>query len=130
ATAPPGHEHAFSDLSPWRPPSYDEADVSDKPAHIRSQLLDAGRRDEIDTFRRRQYRSLLAVDRAVGDIVQALEESGRLANTLILFTSDNGMVWGEHRWGTKLVPYEESIHVPFVARYDSAIRSARTDERL
>jgi arylsulfatase A-like enzyme len=126
----PGDGHAFSDLPPWRPPSYDEADVSDKPAYMRSQLLDADTRAEIDAFRRRQYRSLLAVDRAVGEIVQALDESGRLANTMIVFTSDNGMVWGEHRWGTKLVPYEESIHVPFVVRYDSAIRSARTDERL
>jgi arylsulfatase A-like enzyme len=130
ATPAPGDGHTFSDLPPWRPPSYDEADVSDKPAYMRSQVLDAGRRAEIDGFRRRQYRSLLAVDRAVGDIIQALDESERLANTLIVFTSDNGMVWGEHRWGTKLVPYEESIHVPFIVRYDSAIRSARTDERL
>jgi N-acetylglucosamine-6-sulfatase len=130
ATPAPGDRHAFSDLPRWRPPSYDEADVSDKPAYMRGQLLDAGKRAEIDAFRRRQYRSLLAVDRAVGEIVQALDESGRLANTMIVFTSDNGMVWGEHRWGTKLVPYEESIHVPFVVRYDSAIRSARTDERL
>ena len=130
AIAAPGDRHTFSDLSRWRPPSFDEADVSDKPAYIRNQLLDAGSRAEIDAFRRRQYRSLLAVDRAVSDIIQALEESGRLANTLIVFTSDNGMVWGEHRWGTKLVPYEESIRVPYVVRYDAGIPSARTDERL
>ena len=131
AIAAPGDGDSFADLERWRPPSYDEADVSDKPAYIRSRPpLDAEKRSRIDAFRRDQYRSLLALDRAVGEIVEALEESGRLANTLIVFTSDNGMLWGEHRWGTKLVPYEESIHVPFVVRFDAAIGSPRTDDRL
>jgi N-acetylglucosamine-6-sulfatase len=38
---------------------------------------------------------------------------------MIVFTSDNGISWGEHRWaGRKIVPYEESIRVPFAIRYD------------
>jgi arylsulfatase A-like enzyme len=49
---------------------------------------------------------------------------------LIVFTSDTGMLWGEHRWATKLVPYEESIHMPFVVRFDAMIPSPRIDERL
>lgn len=48
----------------------------------------------------------------------------------IVFTSDNGMLWGEHRWDAKLVPYEESIRVPYVVRFDAMIRSPRTDEHL
>jgi arylsulfatase A-like enzyme len=40
------------------------------------------------------------------------------------------MLWGEHRWGTKLVPYEESIHVPFIVRFDPMIGSPREDEHL
>jgi N-acetylglucosamine-6-sulfatase len=62
--------------------------------------------------------------------VGALERNGRLENTLIVFTSDNWMLWGEHRWWTKLVPYEESIHVPFIVRFDAMIRSPRVDDRL
>lgn len=131
ATAAPGDEHAFSDLPRWRPRSYDEADVSDKPEYIQRRIrLPGDVRAKIDAFRRQQYRSLLAVDRAVGAIVDVLEETGRLDNTLIMFTSDNGMAWGEHRWNTKLAPYEESIRVPFVVRYDAAIRSPRTDEHF
>jgi arylsulfatase A-like enzyme len=84
----------------------------------------------LDEFRRSQLGSLMAVDRAVGTIVDTLEKTGRLANTIIVFTSDNGMLWGEHRWGTKLVPYEESIHMPFVVRFDAMIASPRTDDRL
>jgi arylsulfatase A-like enzyme len=131
ATAAPGDGDAFADLEPWRPESYDEADISDKPAYIqRRYRLSATERAGIDRFRRSQYRSLLAVDRTVGEIVDALEATDRLSNTLIVFTSDNGMLWGEHRWDTKLVPYEESIRVPFVLRFDAAIRTPRTDERL
>ena len=40
------------------------------------------------------------------------------------------MSWGEHRWATKLVPYEESIHVPFIVRFDPMIGSPRRDEHL
>ncbi|MCI0633148.1 MAG: sulfatase [Actinobacteria bacterium] len=131
ATAAPGDRNAFEDLPRWRPDGYDEADVSDKPAYIRYRArLGSAARAEIDVFRRSQYRSLLAVDRAVGELVDALERTERLENTLIVFMADNGMSWGEHRWQGKLVPYEESIRVPFVVRYDAAIRSPRTDDHL
>jgi N-acetylglucosamine-6-sulfatase len=127
----PGDRRAYTDLRPWRPSNYDEVDVSDKPAYIRNQNpLDALEGARLDEFRRSQLGSLMAVDRAVGTIVDTLEKTGRLANTMIVFTSDNGMLWGEHRWGTKLVPYEESIHMPFVVRFDAMIASPRTDDRL
>ena len=131
AMAAPGDARAYRDLRPWRPTSYNETDVSDKPAYIRDQpRLDTLKGAQVDGFRRSQLGSLMAVDRAVGTIVDTLAQTGRLENTLIVFTSDNGMLWGEHRWATKLVPYEESIHMPFVVRFDAMIPSPRIDERL
>jgi N-acetylglucosamine-6-sulfatase len=131
ATPAPGDARAFANLLPWRPAGYNERDVSDKPAHIRRvPALDAADRREIDEFRRSQYRSLLAVDRAVGEILQALRDTGRLTNTLVVFTSDNGRSWGEHRWHRKVLPYEESIRVPFVVRFDAAIVESRRDGHL
>ena len=65
-----------------------------------------------------QDEALQAVDRMVGDIVDELRESGRLGNTMIVFMSDNGVENGDHRWIYKLTPYEESIRVPLVVRYD------------
>jgi arylsulfatase A-like enzyme len=53
---------------------------------------------------------MLAVDDLVGSIVSAL--GSQLANTVIIFTSDNGYLYGEHRMPEKLVAYEESIRVP------------------
>jgi arylsulfatase A-like enzyme len=51
-------------------------------------------------------------------LIDALRDTGRLHDTLIIFTSDNGLSWGEHRWVKKEVPYEESIRVPLAIRYD------------
>lgn len=131
AIAAPGDEGAFKKLEPWRPLSYNERDVKDKPRYIRDQpWLEADRRREIDVARIRHIRSLLAVDRLVGDVVDVLEETGRLQNTIVVFTSDNGVLWGEHRWDSKDVPYEESIAVPLVVRYDALIPTASKDSGL
>jgi len=124
----PRHRSAFSKLSPWRPPNYNESDVGDKPSHI--QALSSS--NTSDNLRSAQYRTLLAVDDAVGEIVNALRDTGRLSNTVILFASDNGLSWGEHRWhGKKVLPYEEDIRIPLVIRFDPLTGSvARADSNL
>ncbi|MGZ5296339.1 MAG: sulfatase family protein [Actinomycetota bacterium] len=129
----PRFERAFADLPPWRPPSFDERDVSDKPSYIRDLApLDASARSALDAFRRDQYRTLLSVDRQVEVLIGALRDTGRLGDTLVVFTSDNGLSWGEHRWVKKEVPYEESIRVPLVVRYDpsTAVDAGATSSAL
>ena len=57
------------------------------------------------------------MDDAVGRVVRALKNNGQYENTLIVFTSDNGFLLGEHRIRTgKQFPYEPSIRVPLVMR--------------
>ena len=125
------HEDAFSNLQPYRPPNYNEEDTSDKPAWLRRRpLLSAAERADIDRFRADQYRTLLAVDEAVGQILLALEETGRLSNTLVVFASDNGYMWGEHRLRSKGAAYEEAARIPLVARYDALVQEPRSDGRL
>ena len=59
--------------------------------------------------------SLLAVDDHVKGIVNKLKATGQYNNTVIIFTSDNGWLQGEHRVpGDKYLPYEESVKVPFI----------------
>jgi arylsulfatase A-like enzyme len=59
--------------------------------------------------------ALLAVDEAIRDIVAALDASGEMNRTLIVFTSDNGFFHGEHRIPEqKTRPYEEALRVPMV----------------
>jgi arylsulfatase A-like enzyme len=74
-----------------------------------------------------QLRALQAVDALVGHIVDTLAERGSLADTAIVYTSDNGHSWGEHRWLNKLVPHDESIRVPLVIRAPGTAPGTRTE---
>ena len=73
-----------------------------------------------------QMRSMASVDEGVGMILDALEETGELDDTVVVFTSDNGYLLGEHgEFNQKRWAYEESIRIPFVLRYPPASRQAR-----
>jgi arylsulfatase A-like enzyme len=114
----PRHVGAYADEPLPRPPSFNEGDVSDKSRHIADDALLSG--DEVADTRtlfQARIESLLAIDDLVEQVVQTLDEAGTLDDTLIVFTSDNGFMRGEHRQPTdKFVPYEESIRVPLVIR--------------
>jgi arylsulfatase A-like enzyme len=73
---------------------------------------------------------LLAVDEGIDTIMDALRHTGRLENTMIAFVSDNGYTWGEHRLQGKLTPYDESIRVPYIIRYDPLTDPGTTETRL
>ena len=63
-------------------------------------------------------------------IVTALRDTGRLSNTMIVYMSDNGVFWGEHRLAGKEAAYEEAIRVPMVIRYPRLISKPRADRHL
>jgi N-acetylglucosamine-6-sulfatase len=99
-----------------RPPSFDEADVSDKPTEIQSYpRLNGTIQSAIQENYQQELGTLQGVDRAVGQIVETLRRTGQLGRTLIIFTSDNGYFHGEHRIPReKIVPYEPAIRVPLI----------------
>ncbi len=118
ATPAPRHASLFPGLKAPRTPSFDEADVSDKPQKIRKlPRLSASEVAAIDNLYRRRIQSLQAVDEAVAAVVHTLEAAGQLENTYILFTSDNGFHMGQHRLKPgKYTPYETDIHMPLFVR--------------
>ncbi len=61
-----------------------------------------------------QLRALASIDEGVGRILKILEQTRQLDKTVIIFTSDNGYLWGEHGLGDKRVAYEESIRIPLL----------------
>lgn len=71
---------------------------------------------DIPDFVRLFLETLLAVDESVGRVVAALEERGLLERTLVVFTSDNGFLFGEHQAPDKRLAFEESIRVPLILR--------------
>jgi arylsulfatase A-like enzyme len=114
----PRHEGLFEEAQAPRPPSFDEADVSDKPGWVRElPPLSADQKTYIDDMYRGHLRLLPSLDDLVEGVVEELESAGELKNTYIFFSSDNGLLMGEHRiLGGKGPPYEQSIGVPLAVR--------------
>lgn len=118
STPAPRHASLFAGARAPRPPSFDEADVDDKPSWLRAQpRLSERQVRRIDRFWRRRLQTLQAVDELLAGVLDALARSGELQRTFVLFTSDNGYVQGPHRFpGGKNAPYEESVRVPLLVR--------------
>jgi N-acetylglucosamine-6-sulfatase len=101
-----------------RSEGFDEGNVSDKPRFIReAEHLTLNDKHTYRVYWQKQLEALRSVDDGVKQIVDTLGGYGRLRNTYILFTSDNGFFFGEHRLlGGKFLAYEPATHLPFLIR--------------
>jgi N-acetylglucosamine-6-sulfatase len=118
STPAPRDRHAYDDLKAPRLPSFNERNVSDKPAWIRQlpRLSDA-KKAKIDNNAEKRAESLQAVDDLVAGVVGKLRDKGVLGNTYVFFTSDNGWHQGEHRIpGGKARTHEEDVRMPLLVR--------------
>jgi N-acetylglucosamine-6-sulfatase len=118
ATIRPAPRHADTPPLPTIPPetkaSYNEADMSDKPAWMQADA-------PVDPVAQRNgYNSKIAamraVDDLVGNLIATLRANGQESNTAIIFTADNGFQYGTHRRTQKTEMYEESIRIPMIIR--------------
>ena len=80
--------------------------------------------------RRSQLRSLMAVDDLVGKVARTLGELRESRNTLAIFLSDNGVLWGEHRLRSKTQPYTPGVRIPLMVRWPGRVPAGRVDRRL
>jgi arylsulfatase A-like enzyme len=112
------HAAAFPGVTSPRDPTFNEPDVSQQPAWLQSQpLMSPAEVTGTNTVYRNRLRSMLAVDETVGAITAALQAAGRLDNTYIVFTSDNGFHLGQHRLDRgKQTQFGEDLHVPLLVR--------------
>jgi arylsulfatase A-like enzyme len=113
------HAGEFAGRAPPFPVSLDETDFSDKQPFVQATNDLDERRGWWDEGETGTFEMLLSVDEAIGRVLDALDRNGLAENTLVVFTSDNGFLFGEHGWLGKGVPYEESIRIPLVVRYPS-----------
>jgi arylsulfatase A-like enzyme len=114
----PRHRDRFASMPLPADPSFNEVDVADKPAIVRKREI-LNPEDILGAREAYQQRleSLLAVDEAVKAVVAELARQGELRRTLIIFTSDNGFLEGQHRLlALKQFLYEPSIRVPLIMR--------------
>lgn len=112
--APPDR-HTFAGLAPLTDPSINERDMSDKGAFMRAlPLLTPAKLAQREFNRIKRIEALQSVDRAVAHMVATLKATHQYDNTYLMFTSDNGLNLGEHRWVFKVLGYEPSLLVPLL----------------
>jgi N-acetylglucosamine-6-sulfatase len=97
---------------------FNEGNVNDKPLFIReASYLSPTETHAYRVYYQKGLESLRGIDDGVQQIVNTLGAMGRLRNTYILFTSDNGFFYGEHRLtGGKFLAYEPATHMPLLIR--------------
>ena len=111
---PARYRDTFDNVPLPRPPSFNEADVSDKAVNLSGlPLLTEPQIAEMTENYRGRLGAVRAVDDQVRRIVDEVRRAGEMNNTYFIFNSDNGYLQGEHRLrGSKFLPYENSIRVP------------------
>lgn len=128
-TPAPRHKGYWTGRLPsYRPPSVTE-NVGDKPPWIRQ--YSRVRQSKIDSKLAKAQDALMSVDEALGRIAGALEDTGRMSNTLFIFLSDNGLLMGEHHlFSRKNLPYKQSTSIPMIVRWDGHVAPNSVDSRL
>ena len=101
--------------------SFNEADIDDKPNWLKNyapELLDEAEVACVEDVFKDKLESMVAVDEMVAALLDTLEETGENTNTVLIFTSDNGFLYGHHRLvqPAKTHAFEESIRVPLYLR--------------
>lgn len=115
-------------VSPFSPtPANFETDKRDKPPHVQAESVDTA---TVEEERAGQLRTLMSVDDMVQTVFQTLEATGETSNTLAIFMSDNGFMWGEHGMRAKSDPYDPSVRVPMYMRWPGHVLANATDSRM
>jgi arylsulfatase A-like enzyme len=121
-------EYQDAPVGPFRAtPAMLERDRSDKPPAVRREHTSPGK---MRSARAGQLRLLMSVDDLVARIARALRRTGEMRDTLVIFLSDNGYLWGEHGIHAKGYPYTPDVQVPLFIRWPNHVSRGSTDRRL
>ena len=92
-------------------------------------------KQELGQFKYQRYikrylRTIASIDESVGKLLDYLDDNNLAENTLVIYTSDQGFFLGEHGWFDKRFMYEESLQMPFLARFPKQISGGQINESL
>jgi len=85
---------------------------------------------KFQTYIKDYLRCVAGIDRAVGSVLDYLEENGLSENTIVVYTSDQGFYLGEHGWFDKRWMYEESFRMPFVIKNPRIIEAGTSSDAM
>jgi arylsulfatase A-like enzyme len=124
AVPAPQDARRFDDVGLPSSPSINEKDISDKPAFVAQKApLTKEQLAELELRYECRLEAVRSMDRSIGKIMHAIEDSGEMNDTVVIFSSDNGVFHGEHRLpGGKGLPYEEAAHMPMAMLIPSKYR--------
>ena len=114
---PPDHlNHLYDNVDLKLPPESDPWNT------LTNDHLFVGAPVPMTMLYRNYCETVVSVDEQVGRLLNRLEETNQLDNTIIIYAGDNGHFWGEHKLYDKRLAYEESIRIPFMVRYPGLIK--------
>jgi arylsulfatase A-like enzyme len=107
-------------VDPYRPPNWDEDTIADgKPAYLQRGPLSPAEIDDVDADHQKMTNAARCLDPAMETVLASLGD--REQDTLVIYLSDNGFLYGEHRRRLKDGPYEEVVKAPFVIRFPALV---------
>jgi arylsulfatase A-like enzyme len=91
--------------------------------------------DELLRWKYQRYikdylRCIASIDDNVARLLDILDKEGLAANTVVIYTSDQGFFLGDHGWYDKRFMYEESVKMPFLVRWPGVIRPGTTQDAI
>ncbi len=114
----------------FQPPA-NETDIMTymRKSYQAHRLFPVGEYTDADWRRLRwgYYRLIERADDFVGKVVNAVHESGKEKNTVIVFLADHGDCSGSHKWNQKTVFYDESVRIPLIVSWDGKTKGSTSD---
>lgn len=117
----------FADVLVEHPPNYSPEDDPYGDAWAKLKL---GEREKLPLWRRNYYAMVSNLDHNFGRLLSALDQQGLADNTIVIFTSDHGEMFGAHGRRAKNIFYEEALHVPLLLRWPGRIEQGSTSNSL
>ncbi len=95
-----------------------------------SLAAEAYKRTAYQRYLKKYLRTVKGVDDGVGQLLAYLEDEGELDNTVIVYTSDQGFMLGEHDYIDKRWMYEESMRIPLIVRHPGTVEAGSRSDAL
>jgi arylsulfatase A-like enzyme len=125
-------QNLYKDVTVPKPALWDDAGAGKPKAFLEADNRIGGFKDvaDYDKFMKDYYATLVGADENIGRVLDTLTQQGKLDDTMILHTGDNGFFLGEWQRFDKRFMHEVSIRVPMVVRYPRMIKAGSVSERM
>jgi arylsulfatase A-like enzyme len=129
---PPRLKDLYADVEVPKPALWDDAGAGKPKAFLDADNRIGGFKDVADyqKFVKDFYATIAGVDENIGKVFDALQATGKLDDTVMMHTGDNGFFMGEWQRFDKRFMHEVSIRVPLVIRYPRLIKAGSLSEKM